>query len=34
MMRSLALGATVVMHSTTKYLSGHSDALGGALDVI
>lgn len=27
----LALGADVVMHSTTKFISGHSDALGGAL---
>ncbi|HEY0895672.1 MAG TPA: aminotransferase class I/II-fold pyridoxal phosphate-dependent enzyme [Sphingobacteriaceae bacterium] len=27
----LALGADIVMHSTTKYLSGHSDVLGGAL---
>jgi cystathionine gamma-synthase len=27
----LALGADVVMHSTTKYLGGHSDAMGGAL---
>ena len=27
----LRLGADVVMHSTTKYLSGHSDMLGGAL---
>jgi cystathionine beta-lyase/cystathionine gamma-synthase len=27
----LALGADVVMHSTTKYLNGHSDGLGGAL---
>ena len=27
----LALGADVVMHSTTKYLSGHGDVLGGAL---
>jgi cystathionine gamma-synthase len=27
----LLLGADLVMHSTTKYLSGHSDALGGAL---
>jgi cystathionine gamma-lyase len=26
----LALGADVVMHSTTKYLSGHSDVIGGA----
>ena len=29
--RPLALGADVVMHSTTKYLGGHSDVLGGAL---
>jgi cystathionine gamma-synthase len=29
--RPLALGADVVMHSTTKYLGGHSDILGGAL---
>ncbi|MEO8161952.1 MAG: PLP-dependent transferase [Arenimonas sp.] len=27
----LALGADVAMHSTTKYLGGHSDVLGGAL---
>jgi cystathionine gamma-synthase len=27
----LALGADVVMHSTTKYLGGHSDAIGGIL---
>ena len=27
----LDLGAHVVMHSTTKYLNGHSDSLGGAL---
>lgn len=27
----LALGADLVMHSMTKFLSGHSDALGGAL---
>ena len=27
----LARGADVVMHSTTKYLGGHSDTLGGAL---
>ncbi|MEO7454959.1 MAG: aminotransferase class I/II-fold pyridoxal phosphate-dependent enzyme [Gemmatimonadaceae bacterium] len=27
----LALGADVAMHSTTKYLGGHSDLLGGAL---
>lgn len=25
----LALGASVVVHSTTKYIGGHSDALGG-----
>lgn len=31
--RPLALGAHVVMHSTTKYLGGHSDLLGGALIV-
>lgn len=27
----LALGADAVMHSTTKYLGGHSDAIGGAV---
>lgn len=27
----LALGADIVMHSTTKYLGGHSDVVGGAL---
>lgn len=27
----LALGADVVLHSTTKYLGGHSDVVGGAL---
>lgn len=27
----LTLGADLVMHSTTKYLGGHSDVLGGAL---
>ncbi len=27
----LTLGADVVMHSTTKYLGGHSDAIGGIL---
>ncbi len=31
--RPLALGADVVMHSTTKYLGGHSDLTGGALIV-
>lgn len=29
--RPLELGADLVMHSTTKYLGGHSDLLGGAL---
>jgi len=29
--RPLQLGADLVMHSTTKYLSGHGDVLGGAL---
>ena len=27
----LALGADLVMHSTTKYFGGHSDLMGGAL---
>ncbi|MGE5231305.1 MAG: trans-sulfuration enzyme family protein [Deltaproteobacteria bacterium] len=29
--RPLALGADLVMHSTTKYLGGHSDVLSGAV---
>ncbi len=29
--RCFELGADVVMHSTTKYLCGHSDVLGGAI---
>lgn len=29
--RPLALGADIVLHSTTKYLGGHSDVVGGAL---
>ena len=29
--RPLALGADLVMHSTTKYLSGHSDTIGGCV---
>jgi len=29
--RPLELGADVVLHSTTKYLNGHSDVVGGAL---
>ena len=28
--RPLKLGADIVVHSTTKYLSGHSDIIGGA----
>jgi cystathionine gamma-synthase len=31
--RPLALGADVVVHSTTKYLGGHSDVVGGAVTV-
>lgn len=31
--RPLELGADIVMHSATKYIGGHSDALGGALVV-
>lgn len=31
--RPLELGVDIVMHSATKYLGGHSDALGGALVV-
>jgi cystathionine beta-lyase len=29
--RPLELGATIVVHSTTKYLNGHSDVVGGAV---
>ncbi len=29
--RPLTLGADVVLHSTTKYLGGHSDVVGGAI---
>ena len=29
--RPLALGADLVMHSTTKYLSGHCDVMGGVV---
>ena len=29
--RPLTLGADIVLHSTTKYLGGHSDVIGGAL---
>ena len=31
--RPLALGADIVLHSTTKYLSGHNDVVGGAIVV-
>ncbi|SIO84262.1 cystathionine gamma-synthase [Nocardiopsis sp. JB363] len=31
--RPLTLGADVVVHSTTKYIGGHSDVVGGALVV-
>jgi cystathionine gamma-lyase len=31
--RPLALGADLVVHSTTKYLNGHSDVVGGAVIV-
>ena len=27
----LTLGADIVLHSTTKYIGGHSDVVGGAL---
>ena len=29
--RPIALGADIVVHSTTKYLNGHSDVVGGAV---
>jgi cystathionine beta-lyase/cystathionine gamma-synthase len=29
--RPIALGADIVLHSTTKFLNGHSDGLGGVL---
>src|SRR5699024_4923888 len=29
--RPLNLGADIVLHSTTKYLGGHSDIVGGAV---
>ncbi len=29
--RPIALGADIVLHSTTKYIGGHCDVLGGAL---
>jgi len=31
LLKPLALGAAVVMHSATKYMAGHSDCMGGAL---
>ena len=30
--RPIALGADLVMHSTTKYINGHSDLIGGVID--
>jgi cystathionine gamma-lyase len=30
-LQPLALGADIVLHSTTKYINGHSDVVGGAL---
>ena len=32
--RPLELGADAVVHSTTKYLGGHSDAVGGAVVIV
>ncbi len=29
--KPLTLGADFVLHSTTKYINGHSDAIGGVL---
>lgn len=31
LLRPLELGATIVLHSATKYLSGHGNALGGVI---
>ena len=31
--RPLELGADIVVHSTTKYLGGHSDIIGGVVVV-
>ena len=30
----LALGADIVVHSTTKYMGGHSDVVGGIVHVL
>ena len=30
-LRPLEFGADIVMHSTTKYLSGHNQIIGGAI---
>ncbi len=30
---ALPLGADIIIHSTSKYIAGHSDALGGAVCV-
>ena len=32
--KALALGADIVFHSTTKYLNGHSDVMGGVLTTV
>ena len=29
--RPIELGADIVVHSTTKYINGHSDVVGGAV---
>ena len=29
--KPLLLGADIVVHSTTKYINGHSDIIGGAV---
>jgi len=31
LLRPLDMGIDMVMHSTTKYIGGHSDVMGGAL---
>jgi cystathionine beta-lyase/cystathionine gamma-synthase len=31
LMRPLELGASIVIHSATKYLAGHGDVLGGVI---
>jgi cystathionine gamma-synthase len=34
LLQPLSLGADVVLHSTTKYISGHSDNMGGSLTLL